>query len=121
MRDKAVELGVPQERIFVEKESRNTKENVLASLLVLDRALRLHHINRILIVTTTYHMKRTHLTLRTYMPDWISFTLCPVDDRTAGKNNWWMNRTGRKRVREESQKLIEYVRMGAILDEALPT
>lgn len=117
MRDKAVELGVAPENVLVEKESTNTKENVLASLLVLDRAFQLHRLRRILVVTTTYHMKRTHLTLKTYMPEWVSYSLCPVDDRTTGKNNWWLNRYGRKRVKEESLKIIEYIQMGALKDD----
>lgn len=119
MRNKAIESGIQKDHILVEKESKNTKENVLASLLVLDRSLRLHELSRILVVTTTYHMKRTYLTLQTYMPDWISFSLCPVDDKTTGKNNWWLNRHGRKRVKEESQKLIQYVQAGAIIDKKL--
>lgn len=120
MRDKALELGISTENLLVEKESRNTKENILASLLVLDRAFQLHNVRRIIAVTATYHMKRTHLTLKTYMPEWISFSLCPVDNQTTGKNNWWLNRYGRKRVREESRKIIEYVRMGAIKDDLFP-
>jgi uncharacterized SAM-binding protein YcdF (DUF218 family) len=117
LKQKALEQGVPEEDIIVEDVSLHTKENVLSSLLVLDRAFYLHNIKRLIIVTTIYHMRRLHLTLKTYMPDWIEYSLCPVNDKTTKVDNWFMYPYGRKRVEMESVKLINYVKQGIIVDD----
>lgn len=116
LKREAISLGVFEKDILIEDRSLNTLENVLASLLVLDREFHLYKIKRLLIVTTSYHMKRLHLTLQTYMPDWIQYTLCPAEDNSTGKDNWFLNEFGRKRVHDESSKLIKYVKQGALCD-----
>ncbi len=65
MREKALACGVPDQAILVEPESNHTKENVLASLLVLDRAIGLHRLRRLLVVSAPHHMRRCLLALRT--------------------------------------------------------
>ncbi|MFC4024599.1 YdcF family protein [Oceanobacillus longus] len=117
LRNKAIEMGIPDEDIIIEKESLHTKENVLASLLVLDRALGLHNIQRLIIVTTNIHMRRMHLSLKTFMPPWISFSLCMVDDKTTTQGKWFQYPYGRKRVEMEVNKIIHYVKRGYIIDE----
>lgn len=72
LKQRAIELGIPEEDILTEDLSLHTKENVLASLLILDRAFELHNIKRIIVVTTRYHMRRTLLNLKTFMPNWIT-------------------------------------------------
>ena len=117
LKKEALSLGVPEKDILTEDLSLHTLENVLASLLVLDREFHLHNIRRLLVVTTSYHMRRLHLTLKTYMPDWISFTLCPVDDDNTNEDNWFLSETGVKRVKGETAKLIRYVKQGALEDK----
>ncbi len=119
LKNEAIALGVPEKDILIEETSLHTLENVLASLLVLDREFHLHNIQRLLVVTTSYHMRRLHLTLRTYMPDWIKFTLCPAEDNNTREDNWFLTETGRKRVKDESVKVIKYVRQGALCDQKI--
>jgi hypothetical protein len=119
MKESAIQLGVPCHDILTETASQNTKENVLASLLVLDRAIRLHQVRRLLVVTTTYHMRRCLLTLKTYMPKWIEYTLCPADDEITKADNWWLSEKGTKRVIDESRKMIEYVKSGSLIDQEI--
>ncbi|WP_406687709.1 YdcF family protein [Rossellomorea vietnamensis] len=113
----AISLGVPEKDILIETVSLHTLENVLACLLVLNREFHLHNTRRLLVVTTSYHMRRLHLTLKTYMPEWISFTLCPVDDDNTNEDNWFLSETGVKRIQGETGKLIRYVKQGALKDE----
>lgn len=119
LKNEAIKLGVPEEDILIEDQSLHTLENVLASLLVLDRAFHLHNIERLLVVTTSYHMRRLHLTLKTYMPSWIKFTLCPANDGITRKDNWFLSDSGRERVQTESLKIINYVKKGALNDVKL--
>ena len=120
LKNKAIELGIPEKDILVETDSTHTKENILASLLILDRFFELHKIKRILIVTASYHMRRTFLTLKTYMPSWIEYSLCPAEDQNTRKENWFLNVHGRQRVTEESKKIINYIKQGSILDDLIP-
>ncbi|WP_367617921.1 YdcF family protein [Shouchella clausii] len=119
MKAKALSLGIAAKDILVEDRSLHTKENVLASLLVLDRAIDLHRIKRLLLVTASYHMPRVYLMMRTYMPSWIEYSLCPVDDYTTTAENWHLSPFGRKRVETEARKLISYVQQGIIKEYPL--
>ncbi|KRG12604.1 hypothetical protein ACA30_18510 [Virgibacillus soli] len=117
LKNEAVALGVPEKDILIEDISLNTLENVLASLLILDRAFHLFNIKRLLVVTNSYHMRRLYLTLKTYMPGWIKFTLCPTQDGVTSKDNWFQSEKGRIRVQTEVEKIIKYVKQGALVDE----
>lgn len=117
LKKEAISLGIPEKDILIEDQSLNTLENVLASLLVLDRAFHLYNIKRLLVVTAPYHMRRLYLTLKTYMPNWIEFTLCPANDGMTGKDNWFLSENGRRRVQTESAKIIHYVKLRALVDE----
>jgi len=119
LKQKAIELGIPEEDILTEDLSLHTKENILASLLILDRAFELHNIKRIIVVTTRYHMRRTLLNLKTFMPNWIHYSICAVDDNTTKATNWFENPYGRKRVEMEANKIIKYVTQGSIMDELI--
>ncbi|MGD6843945.1 YdcF family protein [Bacillus infantis] len=116
LKEKALALGIPAADILIEDQSLHTKENVLASLLVLDREFNLHTIKRILVVTASYHIRRAHLTMKTYMPDWIQYSLCPVDDIHTKEGNWQQSEAGRLRAKREAEKLIYYVKQGIITD-----
>ncbi|WP_080845166.1 YdcF family protein [Cytobacillus gottheilii] len=116
LKKEAIALGIPESDILVEDTSLHTLENVLASLLVLDREFHLFKIKRLLVVTASWHMRRLQLTLETYMPDWIQYTLCPADDQHTSENNWFLSEIGRQRVESECAKIIQYVKQGALKD-----
>ncbi len=117
MKEKAVELGVNKDDIVEEVFSiKNTKENVLGSLLILDREFGLNNIKRILVVSTSYHMRRCIKMLETYMPDWIQFSMCGANDSNTKRDNWYLNDEGYKRAKLEAYKIICYIREGSIKD-----
>ncbi|PWW31872.1 DUF218 domain-containing protein [Cytobacillus oceanisediminis] len=116
LKNKAIRLGIPQEDILIEDISLHTKENVLASMLVLDRAFGLQHISRLVIVTAPFHMRRMHLTMLTYMPKWIQYSLVCANDHSTRPDNWFLNPYGRKRAEDEAKKIIYYVQQGILKD-----
>lgn len=59
MYEKALELGIPDTSIMIEKGSQNTVENILCSLLELQRGMWLNKVKSVLLVTTAYHMRRS--------------------------------------------------------------
>lgn len=113
---KAIGYGIPSKDLFIENISLHTKENVLASMLVMDRMCGLENISNIIIVTAPFHMRRLHMTLLTYMPKWIHYSLVCSDDGATGKEQWMQDHYGRKRVLNEAGKIIDYVKKGILMD-----
>ncbi|KAJ53745.1 uncharacterized SAM-binding protein YcdF (DUF218 family) [Clostridium tetanomorphum] len=116
MKRKALEMGIPDEDILLEKLSMTTKENMICALLSLERTFKLSNINNILLVTTNYHMRRSLLMAETYMPSWITFSPCPANDITTQRDNWYKNEKGYQRVIDEAWKIICYINEKSIPD-----
>ncbi|MFO7273796.1 MAG: YdcF family protein [Bacillota bacterium] len=117
MREQALELGVPPEVILIETDSNHTVENVLCSLVVLHRKVGLHRIRRLIAVTVPWHMRRSLLALRTYLPRWIEPIPCPVSLPGFDPQRWWEHPEASWRVPREARKVVDYVREGFVADE----
>ncbi|MDP4552102.1 YdcF family protein [Alkalihalobacillus macyae] len=120
MKEHLTKLGVPDEDILVELEAANTTENVIASMMVLQQTYGLHMMKRLLIVSSPFHMKRCLLTLRTYMPDWITYTFCSDDRKVGQRGNWWTDSTEKARVMKEVHSISKYAGLGIIKDVDVP-
>ncbi len=116
MKEKAMELGVPEEGIILESNSQNTIENILCALLELQRNFYLNKIKRVILVTTTYHMRRSLHIARYLFPEHIKVIPCPADDTNTKRDNWMKNEAGTKRARMEAMKIVICVRNGVIPD-----
>lgn len=57
--------------------------------------------------------------MKTYMPDWIEYSLCGVLDVNTRPDNWWTNEKGNTRVMNEVERLIKYTRSKEIVDYLL--
>lgn len=91
MKDTAINLGAKEMDILVEKNSRNTKENILFTRSMLEEMYGLKNIKRILLVTNFFHLRRCLLSMKTFMPEWIEYSLCGVLDNNTRPDNWWTN------------------------------
>lgn len=100
MYQKALELGVPESSIIIEKSSQNTIENILCSLLKLQRSMWLNKVKSVLLVTTTYHMRRSLQIARYLFPSHINIYPCPADDTTTKRDNWMNTPEGIDRVKK---------------------
>ncbi|SHI27855.1 DUF218 domain-containing protein [Butyrivibrio fibrisolvens DSM 3071] len=116
MRDKAIALGVKAEDIIIENKSQNTVENMLCSMLELQRAFWLNRIEKVLLVTTTYHMRRSLAIAKYLFPDHIRVIPCPADDNNTRRGNWMESEEGRKRATSEVIKIINCVNNGLFPD-----
>lgn len=115
LRDEAIRLGVPSESILIETISNHTKENVMCSLTVLDRAIGLEKIKRLLLVSSPGHMRRCHLILKTFMPPWYEYVWCPDDLDLA--SNWYKDEEETNRVKAELNKVINGVKGKYFVDD----
>ena len=116
MCEKALELGVPETSIIIEKSSRNTIENILCSLLELQRSMWLNSVKSVLLVTTTYHMRRSIHIAKYLFPTHISVYPCPADDTTTKRDNWMNTPEGIARVKKEALNIVRCVNNGVIPD-----
>lgn len=119
MRQMAIVMGVPSEAILYEGESKNTTENVLCSLLTLERKILLQDVKRLIIVSSPYHMQRCMLTLSRYMPKWIEYTYSCDNNSINSKNNWMKNDDVRSFLEKEAEKLIFYAKNKYIDDKEI--
>ncbi len=55
MRDLAIDFGVPREKIIIETESRNTRENAVYTKRLLDKL----NIKKVILITTASHLPRS--------------------------------------------------------------
>lgn len=116
MCEKALELGIPETSIMIEKESQNTIENILCSLLELQRAMWLNRVKSVLLVSTTYHMRRSLHIARYLFPSHIRVYPCPADDTTTKRDHWMNTPEGIGRATAEALNIIEYVNNRVIPD-----
>lgn len=116
MRQKMLELGVPETSILMEENSQNTIENILCALLELQRAMWLNRIKNVLLVTTTYHMRRSIQIARYLFPAHIKVYPCPADDTMTTRSNWMDTVDGRERAKEEALKIVKCVKNGVMPD-----
>ena len=114
--DCIIVLEIPEEGIIKEENSQNTIENILCALLELQRAFYLNGVHKVLLVTTTYHMRRSLHIARYLFPPHIQLIPCPADDTNTRRNNWMDNEEGTKRARMEAMKIVTCVKIGVIPD-----
>lgn len=116
MYQKALELGVPEASLIIERNSQNTIENILCSLLELQRSMRLDQVKSVLLVTTTYHMRRSLHIARYLFPSHITVYPCPADDTTTKRDNWMNTPEGIDRAKAEALNIVNCVNNGVIPD-----
>lgn len=116
MCQKAIELGVPETSIIMESTSQNTVENIVCSLVELQRAMWLNRVKSVLLVTTTYHMRRSLHIARYLFPPHISVYPCPADDTTTRRDHWMNTNKGTDRAKAEALNIVRCVRNGVFPD-----
>ena len=112
----AIAMGACEEDIILEKRSTNTVENVLGALMELQTSFWLNKINRVLLVTTTYHMRRSLTIARYLFPKHIEIIPCPADDNNTKRDNWTNSEEGRARATSEVKNIISCVEQGVFPD-----
>ena len=112
----AIEMGVPESALIVENDSKNTVENALCALLCLQRSLWLNNVHRILLVTTSYHMRRSLHLFRYLFPSHICIIPCPADDTSTRRDNWMHSEKGINRAKGEVMNIVRCVHNGVIPD-----
>ena len=116
MRDNALKLNVPEDKILVEDRSNHSKDGAIASLIVLENRFGIHTVKNILVISIPWNYRRAMLTLKTYYPKWIEYTWCPANYKQHQPDNWWKSPESHGYVMKEITNLIKYIREGQLMD-----
>ena len=116
MYNTALELGISGEDLILENSSQNTVENILYAMIQLQRTFYLNHVHSVLLVTTTYHMRRSLAIARYFFPDHIMVIPCPANDTNTRRTNWMNTPEGIARAKNEAMNIVKYVRNNIIPD-----
>ena len=112
----AIELGIAEEDLILDNSSQNTIENILFALIELQRNFCLNSVHGVLLVTTSYHMRRSLAIARYLFPSHIRFIPCPANDTNTRRDNWMNTSAGIKRAKGEAMNIIRCVLNGVIPD-----
>lgn len=73
------------DRLIVEKDSRSTYENALATRKIVDS----YNFKSIILLTSVYHMKRAIYTFKKILPENIEICVYPLDTLNFKSDMWW--------------------------------
>jgi uncharacterized SAM-binding protein YcdF (DUF218 family) len=107
LREKAIALGVPADRIRMETVSHGTREALLAAAPV----LRAEQVASVALVTSPYHQRRTYLVARQALRG-LRLVNRPVRGSFWDSRRWWAHRESRRVVVSEYGKLAYYALRG---------
>lgn len=109
----AQKLGIPTDKIITEGKSLSTVENFIFSKNIIKD--KLPKCQRIILVTTAYHMRRAFCIANKIMPEY-EFIPCPANGNLTARDRWSKDEMGRKIVLGECAKFDYYIKKGYIDD-----
>ena len=112
----ALELGIAEEDIILENQSHNTVENIRFAIIELQKKFGLENIQKVILVTTAYHMRRSLAIAQHLFPEHITIITGPANDTSTRQDNWMYTPVGINRAKNEALKIVNYIQMGIISD-----
>jgi uncharacterized SAM-binding protein YcdF (DUF218 family) len=111
----ALEKGVPDRAILLERKASNTLENFVFSRAVVEREIGWNNIKSVAMVSKPFHMRRVLMTARKQWPDHVKFIMQPsTDPRDLPAETWWQSEEGRWYVMSELKAIGSYALQGHI-------
>ena len=93
MKEYLINKGIPEEDIIVEDKSRNTKENMINSLKLIDSY------DKVIIITSDFHLNRAIKLFKKYSNKEVYGY--GVKDGKYDSDNWFKSKEGIKRIKKE--------------------
>jgi uncharacterized SAM-binding protein YcdF (DUF218 family) len=88
MKDHAVELGVPSDRIILENKAESTYDNAIYSKKIMEE----HGFRSALVVSSNYHMQRVKFIFRkVFKNSGTTLIYCAAREPKFNPNRWWNN------------------------------
>lgn len=102
MKQIALGLGVPADKIMVENEAQTTVDNAQYTRDIIEE----HNVHSIILVTSPYHQRRAYLTFRYFLGKDFAIINHSASDSAWRKNGWWRSSWTRYLTVSEVQKLL---------------
>lgn len=116
-RNFALEAGVPQEALLIERNAKNTRENIILGKNLIAGKLGWHKVETVAICAKPFHMRRAIMTARKHFPAHVRLIARPPEDPgDLSEETWWQSDWGRTRVLDELGKISQYARKGDLGD-----
>jgi uncharacterized SAM-binding protein YcdF (DUF218 family) len=115
IKEEMVRRGIPAPRILEEHHATNTGENVILSLPIIDAAVGLANITRVICLGNTWTGRRYAMTLHRHWPE-TEKMLVTVDSFSTPRALWHTNAEFRRRVLCEWDKIEPYKARGFIAE-----
>ena len=113
--DAMIARGIPPGRILREDRAKNTGENVIFSLPVIDAALGLAHVRSVICLGNTWTARRYPMTLHRHWPE-VEKMLVTVDSFATPRALWYTDPEFRRRMLSEWDKIEPYKAKGFIAE-----
>jgi hypothetical protein len=111
----AVQRGIPERAILLERKARNTLENFVFAKTVIEREIGWQSLKSVAIAAKPFHMRRALMTARKHWPAHLRYLMLPSaapDDPPA--ETWWQSEHGRRFVLSELRAIGTYALEGHI-------
>jgi uncharacterized SAM-binding protein YcdF (DUF218 family) len=115
IKNEMVQRSIPAGRILEEHRAMNTGENVMFSLPIIDAALGLENIHRVICLGNTWTGRRYAMTLHRHWPE-VEKMLVTVDGFATPRALWHTDPEFRRLVLRESDKIEQYKAKGFIAE-----
>lgn len=113
MLDLALKYGVDLNNMLLEKESTNTKENLINCYKLLKEKITSDNIKRLLIASSDFHIKRCELTIEKVLPNRVEYSYCCNSNFSKDNLDNEELRIDRK-VSNEAKRLVKYAKLNYI-------
>ncbi len=114
LKERCVELGVPDEAITIECESVNTIENVRMSVALVEEQIGWRNMQNVILISAPYHLRRVKQAVAHYIPRAVKITCCPDSRTDVTRENWWHTPEGQSVVYRELEKVRTYAIQGEL-------
>lgn len=108
MADLALAAGIPAAAILVEPQATHTDDNAALSARLLARQGGLAGLDRLLLVTIHYHLRRAILAVQRWFPPALSLSWACYPSHHYTAENWFQTARGRHNVQREIAKIAQY-------------
>jgi uncharacterized SAM-binding protein YcdF (DUF218 family) len=115
MAEAMIARGIPAGRILREDRAKNTGENVILSLPLIDAALGLKNIRSVICLGNTWTARRYPMTLHRHWPE-VEKMLVTVDSFATPRARWHTDPEFRRRILREWDKIEPYLAKGFIAE-----
>ena len=102
------ENGVPTDAILLDNEARTTQENMICSALQINRKNKFYTVDKVIIVTSLTHMKRSLALAKAFLPRKVIVSAYPVP-LSQSKEDWLKSEENVKNLTASIRLLKELV------------